>query len=60
MRRANLDRRMLKDQLELVDILADTAIEEDKILLDGLGNFLNDIICGDIVCYYKEENGITE
>lgn len=60
MRRMVIDMNTLREQLELVDLYADTAPEEEMKLLDGLGDFLSDILHGDVVCFYKETNGTTE
>jgi hypothetical protein len=61
MKRANVDVRLLKEQIQLLEesypygLLAD---EEARI--DGLLDFLNDIAKGEIVCYKKELNGNLE
>jgi hypothetical protein len=60
MRRVKIDMNELRQQLELVDIAADTATEEEQVLLDGLGNLLDKILHGEVVCFYKEINGTTE
>jgi hypothetical protein len=60
MRRMVIDMNTLREQLELVDLYADTAPEEEMKFLDGLGDFLSDILHGDIICFYKETNGTTE
>lgn len=60
MRRMVIDMNTLREQLELVDLYADTAPEEEMKLLDGLGDFLSDLLHGDVVCFYKETNGTTE
>lgn len=60
MRRVTIDMNELRQQLELVDIAADTSTEDEQELLDGLANFLDMILHGNIVCYYKDQNGTTE
>lgn len=60
MRRMVIDMNTLREQLELVDLYADTAPEEEMKFLDGLGDFLSDILHGEIICFYKETNGTTE
>lgn len=60
MRRLSIDMNKLREQLELVDLYADTAHEDEMQLLDGLGDFLSDILHGDVICFYKETNGTTE
>jgi hypothetical protein len=57
MKRANVDIRLLKEGVELIDIQADLSNYEDKIVLDGLANFLDLIVSGRVVCFYKDENG---
>lgn len=60
MRRVNFNMHTLKEQIELIDILSDTANEEDMLLLDGIANFLDLISSGEVYCFYKDNNGITE
>lgn len=60
MRRVTIDMNELRQQIELVDIAADTSTEDEQKLLDGLANFLDMILHGHIVCYYKDQNGTTE
>ena len=61
MKRANVDVRLLKEQIQLLEesypcgLLAD---EEARI--DGLLDFLHEIATGEIVCYKKELNGNLE
>jgi len=50
----------LKQQLELVDIASDSALEEDAKLLHDLGTLLDKIIGGEIVLFYKDINGTPE
>jgi hypothetical protein len=60
MRRVKIDMNELRQQLELVDIASDTATEDEQVLLDGLGNLLDKILHGEVVCFYKELNGTLE
>lgn len=60
MRRVVIDMNELRQQLELVDIASDTSTEDEQILLDGLGNFLDKILHGEVICFYKEMNGTPE
>lgn len=59
MRRATIDRDKLRQQIELVDILADTSTEYEQELLDGLGDFLDKILISEIQCFLKENNNGT-
>lgn len=59
MRRATIDRDKLRQQIELVDILADTSTEYEQELLDGLGDFLDKILTSEIQCFFKENNNGT-
>lgn len=60
MRRVTIDMPKLRQQLELVDIAADTVTEDEQELLDGLGDFLDKILSGEVICFYKEQNGTLE
>jgi len=61
MKRANLDVRLLKEQIQLLEesypygLLAD-----EKARIDGLLDFLHEIAIGEVVCYQKELNGNLE
>lgn len=56
MRKVSLDLLKMKEQLELIDILSDTANEDEQELLDGLANFLDSIVSGNVVCFRKDTN----
>jgi hypothetical protein len=60
MRRVKVDMHQLREQIELVDLSADTATETEQELLDGLAGFLDQILHGDIICFYKDVNGTPE
>lgn len=60
MRRVSIDMNLMKEQVELIDLLSDTASEDDAELLDGIAGFLDQIVNGEIQCFYKEHNGTTE
>ena len=54
MKRVGIDMNLLKEQQEIVAILADRSSEDEQELLDGLSGFLGQIISGKIVCFWKE------
>ena len=54
MKRVGIDMNLLKEQQEIVAILADRSSEGEQELLDGLSGFLGQIISGQIVCFWKE------
>jgi hypothetical protein len=54
MKRVGIDMNLLKEQQEIVDVLADRSPEDEQELLDGLSGFLGQIISGKIVCFWKE------
>lgn len=60
MRRVTMNIGELKQQLELVDIASDSALEEDAKLLHDLGTLLDKIIGGEIILFYKDINGTPE
>jgi hypothetical protein len=55
MKRVGIDMNLLREQLEVVDFIADLQPEEEKELLDGVAGFLDQILTGKIVCYWKED-----
>lgn len=56
MKRVGIDMNLLKEQQEVVDILADRSPEDEQELLDGLSGFLSQIISGKIVCFWKDSS----
>ena len=56
MKRVGIDMNLLKEQQEVVDILADRSPEDEQELLDGLSGFLGQIISGKIVCFWKDSS----
>jgi hypothetical protein len=54
MKRVGIDMNLLKEQQEIVAILADRSSEDEQELLDGLSGFLEHIINGKVVCFWKE------
>lgn len=54
MKRVGIDMNLLKEQQEIVAILADRSSEDEQELLDGLSGFLEQIINGKVVCFWKE------
>lgn len=56
MKRVGIDMNLLKEQQEIVEILADGSLENEQELLDGLSGFLGQIISGKIVCFWKESS----
>jgi hypothetical protein len=54
MKRVGIDMNLLKEQQEIVAILADRSSEDEQELLDGLGGFLEQIINEKVVCFWKE------
>ena len=60
MRRVTINMDQLRQQVELVDIAADTSTEDEQELLDGLATFLDKILHGEVICFYKDMNGNPE
>lgn len=60
MRRVTMNMYELKQQLELIDIARDQSSEDEAELLHRLGTLLDQVIGGEIVMFYKENNGTTE
>ena len=60
MKRMNIDMQLLRQQLELVDIISDSLKEEEQTMMDGVGDLLDKILHGDAVLYHKELHGNTE
>jgi hypothetical protein len=56
----NIDMQLLRQQLELVDIISDSLKEEEQTMMDGVGDLLDKILHGDAVLYQKELHGNTE
>lgn len=54
MKRVPLDMDKLREQLEIIDVYADRAAEDEMLLLDGVGDLLSDIVDGKVVLFYKE------
>lgn len=57
MKRVKIDMMKMKEAVELVDMQADIAGDEEREILDGLANLLDEIVSGRVVCFYKDDNG---
>jgi hypothetical protein len=55
MKRVGIDMDLLREQIEVVDFVSDLQPQEEKELLDGVAGFLDQILSGKIVCYWKED-----
>lgn len=61
MKRANIDVRLLKEQLKLLEeSYPYSLLANEEAMIDGLLNFLHDIAAGEVICYQKELNGTLE
>jgi hypothetical protein len=61
MKRANIDVRLLKEQIKLLEESYPYGLlTDEEAMIDGLLDFLHDIATGEVVCYKKEINGNVE
>jgi hypothetical protein len=55
MKRVGIDMNLLREQIEVVDLVSDLQPKEEQELLDGVAGFLHQVLIGKIVCYWKED-----